>query len=155
MHASESLLTLDHSTLFYWTLSDSYTGGKRKRSDAIREWSAAVPKSKPTSSLRAANSVTSRSRAKSAAPSRVGSAGCSTAPSVLTGTVNIISRRRTSELTEIKPELTSDDKSSLDGRDLSDKDDDEEDEREVAHSSPLRGEKQFTNDVRKHFYLMR
>lgn len=30
--------------LFYWTLSQSYTNKKRKQSDLIREWAAAVPR---------------------------------------------------------------------------------------------------------------
>jgi hypothetical protein len=38
----ESLFTLDTTTLFYWTLSKSYTNKKRKQSDLIREWAAAV-----------------------------------------------------------------------------------------------------------------
>jgi hypothetical protein len=40
----ESLSKLDTTTLFYWTLSQSYTNKKRKQSDLIREWAAAVPR---------------------------------------------------------------------------------------------------------------
>ena len=87
-----SLLTLNQSTLFYWTLSDYYTGNKRKREDEIKDWSSAVRKSKPPSSFRAG--VARHARAGSAAPSLMSNAGRSesSAPSVLTGNVKIISR---------------------------------------------------------------
>ena len=39
----ESLFTLYATTLFYWTLCQSYTDKKRKQSDVIHEWAAAVP----------------------------------------------------------------------------------------------------------------
>jgi hypothetical protein len=40
----DSLLTLDKSTLFFWTLSDSSLSKKRKyKSDTINNWAAEVP----------------------------------------------------------------------------------------------------------------
>ena len=68
---------------------------KRKCGDAIKEWSLAVPNGKPTS--RGANTI------RSVTPSLTGSASHSSAPSVLTGNVKIISHQ-TSELHKVKVE---------------------------------------------------
>ena len=136
MYASESLLTLDHSTLFYWTLSNPSAGDKRKRNDAINEWNAAVPNIKPTSGLRAAR--TSRGRSESAAPSRMSGAGRSSIPSVLTESVKIVNRSRTPALAEVKPEPTAE-MCLHDEGGLSDYDEMRGDEREDAVASPIKG----------------
>ena len=81
-----SLLTLDHSTLFYWTLSND-SCKKRKHSSAINDWASAIPTSaKPSSQAQKSTS----SRAKSGLPSLTSGASRSSAPSVLTQNVKII-----------------------------------------------------------------
>jgi hypothetical protein len=143
-----SLLTLDQSTLFYRSLSEASTGHKRKRSDEIKEWNSAVPKSKPISGLQAANSVTSsHARPRSATPSLSG-AGRSSAPSVLTDNVKVISQRGTSESTKVNPELAS--TTGLDETGyLSSSGELSGEEREVAFSSPIKGKKRVMSEVRK------
>ena len=133
-----SLLTLDQLTLFYWTLSNSSTSDKRKRNDAIREWTAGVPK-------RTANSVTT--------PSLTSSADRSSTPSVLSGNVKIISRSQTSESAKVNPKPAS----TICLHDiggLSDNDEMRGEEREAAFASPIKGKKRVTSEVRKHFYLI-
>jgi len=175
-----SLLTLDESTLLYWTLSGQYIGGKRKREDEITEWSSAVPnrtnKGTSRAGLRAA--VTSHARpssARSAAPSRrsgagrsstpslisgtgrsstpslISGAGRSSAPSVLTDKVKIISR--TSESAKVKPEPAPVVCLRDDGG-LSDNDEMAGEEREAAFASPFKGKKRVTSEVCKHSYLI-
>jgi hypothetical protein len=78
-----SLLTLDQSTLFYWTLSDT-SHKKRKHASAIKDWALAVPATKPT--LKAPSSL-----AKSDIPPLTSGTSRSSAPSVLTDNVKIIS----------------------------------------------------------------
>jgi hypothetical protein len=81
------LLTLDHSTLFYWMLSDA-SQKKRKHSSKINEWAAAIPATaKPTSQAPRSTS----SHAKSDIPSLMSGASHLLAPSVLTDDVKIIS----------------------------------------------------------------
>jgi hypothetical protein len=135
-----SLLMLNHSTLFYWTLSDG-VHDKRKRGDEIKEWASAVPKGKPTS--RAANSVTSH--AQSAIPSLTSGASRSSAPSILTADVKIISRSRFESL-KVKPELASPIFVDNDGG-LSDNDEVRGEEREAAITSPPKGKKRVTSEV--------
>lgn len=139
----DALLTLDHSTLFYRTLSHSFTGNQREPYDEIREWRSAVPKSKPTS--RAANSLTSRARSRSATPAAMSSAGRSSAPSVLTGNIKVISRPQIPE-----PEPAATIRFNENGG-LSDNDETMGEEREAAFASPFKGKKRVTSEVRKYF----
>jgi hypothetical protein len=135
------LLTLDQSTLFYWTLSDA-SQKKRKHSSKINEWAAAIPATaKPT--FRAPRSTSSR--AKSDISSYTSSARRSSAPSVLTDNVKIISYRASSPVkvkAEPVPTL-----SMYDDGGLSDNDETRGEEREVAINSPPKGKKQVTSEV--------
>ena len=135
------LLTLDQSTLFYWTLSDA-SRKQRKHSSAINEWAAAIPATaKPTVQVPRSTS----SRAKSDIPSLTSGASRSSAPSVLTDNVKIISHRA-SNLVKVKaepvPEL-----SIYDDGGLSDSDEIRGEEREVAINSPPKGKKRVTSEV--------
>ena len=80
------LLTLDESTLFYWTLSNT-SHKKQKHSSAINEWASAIPIN-TKSALRAPKSTSSHTG--SDIPSLSGNSR-SSAPSVLTNNVKIIS----------------------------------------------------------------
>jgi len=144
-----SLLTLDQSTLFYWTLSDFYTGNNREHSDGIKEWRSAVLKSKPT--LQAANSLTSHAR--SATPSVMSSAGHSSTPSILTSNIKVISQSQTSELTKVNPKLASTiGFNEYSG--LSDNDEIMGEEQDAAFASPVKGKKRLTSEVPKYIYLI-
>ena len=143
-----SLLTLDQSTLFYRDLSDFYTGNNGDRSDGIKEWRSAVPKSKPT--LQAASSLTRRAR--SATPSVMSGAGRSSTPSVLTNDVTIISRSQTSELTKVHSELAPTIGFNECGG-LSDNDETMGEERDAAFASPVKGKKRLTSEVSKYIYF--
>jgi hypothetical protein len=133
-----SLLTLDQSTLFYWTLSDT-TPKMRKYASAIKEWALAVPTTaKPTS--KAPSSV-----AKSNIPSLKSGTSRSSAPSVLTDNVKIISRQP-SDSVKVKAELAPTLSLSIDGG-LSDNDEMRGEEREAAINSPPKGKKRVTSEV--------
>lgn len=131
------LLTLDHSTLFYWTLSET-SHDKQKRSSAIKAWASAVPNSNLTS--RATKSVTSH------VPSLTTGASRSSAPSVLSDNVKIITHRA-SELVKVKSELLPTTLSLNDDGGLSDNDERRGEEREVAINSPPKGKKKLTSKV--------
>ena len=106
----DSLLTLDQSTLFYWTLSDS--SKKRKHRDVV-DWAAEIPGNvKPAS--RASSHITARShiaasRSKSGVSSLTAGTSRSSAPSVLTDGISIVSRGMTDSAkvkAETAPEIT-------------------------------------------------
>lgn len=123
------MLTLDHSTLFYWTLS-SETSHKRKRCSTIKAWASAVnPNSRVTTS--------SSKSASSHVPSLTG-ASRSSVPSVLTKDVKIISHPSSLKV-KSEPGVTL----SLNDRTggLSDNDETRGDEREAAINSPPKGKK--------------
>ena len=146
-----SLLTLDQSTLFYRTLSNFYTGNNRDPSDGIREWRLAVPKSKPISQV--ANSLTRHARPRSTTPSVMSGAGRSSAPSVLTGNVTIITECQPSGLAKVNPKLASTTGFNENGG-LSDNDEIKGAEREAALASPLKGKRRITSKVHKFLYLI-
>lgn len=133
-----SLLTLDHTTLFYWTLSDAALN-KKSRSSAVKEWASAVPRDEPPSRAR---SVASHTR--TATPSLTSGASRSSAPSVLTDNVKII---RAPDVVKVKsepvPTVFLDDNGGL-----SDNDEMKGEEREVAIKSPPKGKKRVTSEVR-------
>ena len=96
-------LTLDESTLFYWSLSDaSHT--KQKRLSAIDKWASAIPSTKSTS--QGPKSTSSRvNTVKTEVPSLTsGSSGRSYAPSVLSDNVKIVSHH--SNTVKVKSECT-------------------------------------------------
>ena len=79
--------------------------------------------------------------------------GRSSAPSVLTGNVKIISQPRTSELAKVNSEPASTINLNENGG-LSDNDEIMGEEREAAFASPIKGKKRITSEVRKYLYLI-
>jgi hypothetical protein len=140
------LLTLNHSTLFYWTLSDS-VHNKRKRDDQVKDWALAVPKGVPTS--RAANSSSSTSHVRSAVPLLTsGTTSRSSALSVLTDDVKIIRHQTSESLTRVEPKPVSTTGIRFyDNGGLSDNDEMRGEEREAAIASPFKGKKRVTSEV--------
>jgi hypothetical protein len=136
------LLTLDQSTLFYWTLSNA--SQEKRISSKINKWAAAIPATaKPT--FQGSTSRSTSSRAKSDIPSLTSGASRSSAPSVLTDDVKIISYQASNAVKvkgEPVPEL-----SMYDDGGLSDNDEIRGEEREVAINSPPKGKKRVTSEV--------
>lgn len=128
-------LTLDCVTLHYWTLSDSYN--QQKRGSEIKAWASAVSNGNPTS--RAPKSVSSH------VPSLTSGASRSSAPSVLTDNVKIISRQ-VSDSVKVKEEPVPA-LSLFDDGGLSDNDEMRGEEREAAINSPPKGKKRVTSEV--------
>jgi hypothetical protein len=83
------MLTLDQSTLFYWTFSDS---NAKKRKHMINEWAATIPNNaKPASPAPIQTTTQShKSHSNSALPSLTSSTSRLTAPSVLTNNIKIV-----------------------------------------------------------------
>jgi hypothetical protein len=128
------LLTLDQSTLFYWTLSD--TSQKKRK---INEWAAAIPTTaKPT--FQAPRITSSHAKSNISSLSTSGT-GCSSAPSVLTDAVKIISYRASNPV-KVKakpvPELSM---NVYDDGGLLDNDETRGEEWEVTINSPPKGKK--------------
>jgi hypothetical protein len=141
-----SLLTLDQSTLFYWTLSDSYLDKKRKHSSVISEWASAIPgNAKPASQAPSQVTATTSSRPKSIVPSLTNGSSRSSAPSVLTNNVRIVSHGAPNSA-KVKAEPTPDITIFSDGG-LSDADEIKGEEREAAIKSPPKGKKRVTSEV--------
>ena len=98
------LLTLDESTLFYWTHSHGDASlKKQKHSSAINEWALAIPaqwRTKPRSQVLDSTSST----AKTDIPLLTcGTSDCSYAPSVLSDNVKIFSHQsRASDVCKVK-----------------------------------------------------
>lgn len=137
------LLTLDESTLFYWTLSDT-SGKKRKHISAINEWASAISANNSTKSTSASKSTSSH--AKSEIPSLTsGASSRPSAPSVLSNNVRIISHQ-SSDLVKVKPAPAAALAICYDGG-LSDNDEMRGEEREVAINSPPKGKKRITSEV--------
>ena len=138
-------LTLDESTLFYWSLSDaSHT--KQKRLSAIDKWASAIPSTKSTS--QGPKSTSSRvNTVKTEVPSLTsGSSGRSYAPSVLSDNVKIVSHHSSDAVTKVKSENVPA-LSLYNNGGLSDNDEVKGEEREVAIKSPLKGKKRITSEV--------
>jgi hypothetical protein len=143
-----SLLTLDQSTLFYWTLSDV----PPKRGLAINEWASAIP-SRSKSTLQGPKSTSSRTKS---IPSLTGGASRSSAPSVLTDNIKVISHHSSDRrVTKVKVEPQAD-LISLSGDEggLSDSNELDGKEREVAINSPHKGKKRITSEVRSPLFQL-
>lgn len=122
-------LTLDQSTLFYWTLSD--ISQKKRSSTIINEWASAIPRHAKLAT-KSIPSLTSRS----------------SAPSSLTKNVNII--RHQLDAVKVTAESASnavpfDQSESMGG--LSDNDEMKGEERVAAINSPPKGKKRVTSSV--------
>jgi len=149
-----SFLTLDESTLFYWTLSDSYLDKKRKHSSVISEWASTIPSNaKPPSQAPSHVIATTSSRPKSIVPSLTSGSSRSSAPSVLTNNVRIVSHGALLNSAKVKAEPTPDITIFSDGG-LSDADEIKGEEREAAIKSPPKGKKRVTSEVHKFLLLL-
>ena len=128
-----SFLTLDQSTLFYWTLSDA----PPKRSSAINEWASAIP---------AQSKAKFQGHAKSSGSVFAGSSGGPTRPSassILTDNIRVISHQPLDQVkVKVEPGVL-----SLSDGGLSDNDEMGGKERETAINSPLKGKKRITSEV--------
>lgn len=133
-------LTLDETTLFYWTLSDS-ASRKRKHISQVNEWASAIPTNSSKPGSQTSKSITS-SRSKSGVPSLTsGASSWLSAPSVLSDKVKIISHRSSNSV-NVKAGLA-----PCDDGGLSDNDEMRGMEREVAINSPPKGKKRLTSEV--------
>jgi hypothetical protein len=150
---SDSFLTLDQSTLFYWTLSGLSGSKKRKyREDLnnLSDWAAAVPSTaKPASHTTHITGTGGHSRSKSQAgvPSLVTSTNQGRS-SILTNNVKIVSRGVMGS-TKVKAEPAQDSEMiyiKSDGG-LSDNDEINGEERTFAVNSPPKGKKRVTSEV--------
>jgi hypothetical protein len=134
-----SLLMLDHSTLYYWTLSDV----PHKRGSAINE-SAPPAISSHNTTLQGPKSTSSRT--KSTIPLLSASRS-----SALTDNMKVTSHR-TSDQVKVKVEndiLSLSDEGGLsDGDELGGK------ERVVAINSPAKGKKRITNEVTSRLFQL-
>ena len=137
-------LTLDESTLFYWSLSDaSQAHTKQKHLSAIDKWASAIPTSSTKPSSQAPKSTSSR--VKTEVPSLTsGSSGRSYAPSVLSDNVAIVSHH--SDAVKVKSEHAPA-LSLYNNGGLSDNDELKGEEQEVAIKSPPKGKKRITSEV--------
>ncbi len=128
-------LTLDASTLFYWTLSSDSAAPrenlKRKHCSAINEWASAIPTHVPKSKSNRTKSV----------PSLTNGTSRPSAPSVLSDQVKIISHQPNKVKTE--PVYH---RNEYNGG-LSDNDEIKGEEREVAINSPPKGKRRVTSEV--------
>lgn len=146
---------LNETTLFYWTLSDSYNKQKDHHS-AIIDWASAIPALKSGSASQASKSTSSYCHStKSIVPSPTNdpdtASSHSSASSVLSNNVKIISRQPDVVNVENKPGLSN---TYRDG-DLSDNDEIMGEEREVATNSPpnLKGKKRVASEVFLFIYI--
>ena len=136
-----SFLTLDQSTLFYWTLSDVPS----KMDEAIDKWASAIP-THIKSKLEGPKSTASRST--KAVPPLTGGPSRSSAASVLTENIKVFTK---GDQVKIKGEhqeviSLSDDGGLSDSNELGGK------EREIAINSPLKGKKRITSEVKVNFF---
>jgi hypothetical protein len=146
------MLTLDQSTLFYWTLSDLNIK-KRKHGHAINNRASEIPSNaKPISH---ATSQVSHAPSQMAhkpssnhfilpLPSLTSGTSGSTAPSVLTNNIQIVSHIAPRPA-KVKPELIDIRVNSDAG--LSDNNETNGNKCKAAVDSPLKGKKHITSDV--------
>ena len=140
-----SFLTLDQSTLFYWTLSDV------PHEMSIDDWVSEIPLTQaPTAPTRPNSTATvvqdpkstsASGRTKSAIPTD----SRSSAPSVLTNNIKVISHQSSNQV-KVKAETQADVLSLSDGG-LSDNNELGGKEREAAINSPLKGKRRITSEV--------
>jgi len=128
-------LMLDCVTLHYWMLSNSYN--QQKCDSEIKVWVSDVPNGNPT--LQAPKSVCSH------VPSLTSGASCSSAPSVLTNNIKIISHQ-VSDSVKVKEEPVPA-LSLFDDGGLSDNDEMRGEEQEAVINCPPKGKKQVTSEV--------
>jgi hypothetical protein len=136
------LLTLDESTLFYWTLPDSndlyHDAETQKKPSSINKWASAVDSFNPNSQVPPPTSTRVKINRPHDIPSLTTgtSSGRSYAPSVLSENVKIIVNA------EPAPAL-----SLYNNGGLSDNDEIKGEERDYAINSPPKGKKRINNEV--------
>ncbi|KAM6503850.1 hypothetical protein JOM56_000793 [Amanita muscaria] len=126
--------------------SDVASNRKRKHLSAVNEWASAIPRnaSKITSSTSQASKLTTSSRAKYNIPPLTTGSSRSSAPSVLSDKVKVISHQ-SSDLIQVKAEPAPNALNDYDGG-LSDSDEIRGEEREAAINSPPKGKKRITSE---------
>ena len=136
------MLTLDRSTVFYWTLSSSASGTKKQKY-VIDEWAATIPNNARPASQAPSQTTRvhkyNRSHPSSVIPSLTSGTSCLTAPSVLMSNVKVISHPVM--LVKVKAEPAPDAIKFYSNGGLSDNDEVNGIEREVAVTSPPKGKK--------------
>jgi hypothetical protein len=133
-------LTLDESTLYYWTLSDI----PPKSSAVIKKWSSTVPAHMKSES-------TSQGPKSTSSRTLIGGASRSSANSVLTDNIKVISHQYSDQV-KIKVESRAADVISLSDGGLSDNDELHGKERESAINSPPKGKKRINSEVKIDFF---
>lgn len=141
------LLTLDDSTLFYWTLDSDTSHEKEKKISAVSKWASTISTLAHTAGGHTKSTMSNSSRAKSGVPSLTSgtSTGRSYAPSVLSDNVKIITQQLPDVVKvedEPAPAL-----SLYNNGGLSDNDEMRGEEREVAVRSPPKGKRRITSEV--------
>jgi hypothetical protein len=129
-----SFLTVDHST----TLSDSSLNKKRKIS-VINKWASAsaIPSNVPASQAPSKVTATTSSHPRSVIPSLTNGSSCSSAPSVLTNNITIVSHRAL--LAKVKAEMVCDKIEIYSDGGLSDANEIKGEEWEATIRSPPKG----------------
>jgi hypothetical protein len=131
-HAINMMLTLDTTTLFYFSLSDA--AAKDKHSGLISEWAAKVPRNAKSS-----NKAISGRSTSTPSLTTTGVTHSSRAPSTRSALTNNV---------KISTQLDDEDEVEiLDNGGLSDKDETRGKEYEVAVQSPPKGKKRVTSSV--------
>ena len=142
-------LTLDESTLFYWTLSDeSHTGKKQEHISAINKWASVVHSIK--SSSQAPKSSSSHTRDDIPSLTSGTTSDWTYAPSVLSENIWILSHQ-SSDTVKVKanaPEIL-----VYNNGGLLYNDELTGEEWEVAIKSPPKGKKQMTSEVVSFFSI--
>ena len=143
-------LTLDESTLFYWTLSDEShsTGEKRKHISVINKWASVVHSIK--SSSQAPKSSSSHTRDDIPSLTSGTTSGRTYAPSILSENIQILSHQ-SSDAVKVKAKLAPEILVYNNGG-LSDNDELTGEEQEVAIKSPPKGKKRMTSEVVSFFF---
>jgi hypothetical protein len=145
-----SFLTLDQSTLFYRTLSDV----PPKRGSVINEWASSIP-NRSKSTLQGPKSTSSRTKS---IPSLIGGSSRSSANSVLTDNIKVISHQSSDQArvkVKVKTESQAEAVLSLsDQGGLSDCDELGGKERETAINSPPKGKKRITSEVKSQLFQL-
>jgi hypothetical protein len=149
------MLTLDPTTLFYWSLSDP---PPKRMKYSVETWAKTIPSNAASRSTSQANSVKTGATAKRNA-SASGSTGTpalmssrSQAPSstsVLTNDITI-TNAQVPEAVKIKQDTKA--IYSYDGA-LSDHEEITGVERDAAHASPVKGKKRLNSEVSVHYNM--
>jgi hypothetical protein len=134
-------LTLDESTLFYWTLSSSYKKQKNYHS-AINDWASEIL------TVNSAGGSSSFSHPNVSSSKKL--SGGNSRLSVLSKNIKVISRQP--DVVKVKAERSTEPGLHDQDGGLSDNDEIMGNEREVAINSPPKGKKRVTSEVFSFMY---